>query len=180
MINKLVENHQIVQALWSAVNTSSGSLENVAPLVKKLLKTGAWKRREIPQLGRIVEFESFGKFITTKPLEGCGWPIEKVEALIRDDDEAVLLWRRAMTAPARRPLTNDNVITSEKPVQGNSKAYTLDRLDRERPDLLAKVGKGELSANAAAIEAGFRKPPTCRCPKCGYNGPATEFKPTKK
>ena len=41
---------------------------------------------------------------------------------------------------------------------GNAKPYTLRRLARDRPDLLDRVEAGELSANAAAIEAGFRKP----------------------
>ncbi len=43
---------------------------------------------------------------------------------------------------------------------GNSAAYTLARLDRDAPELAERVRKGELSANAAAIEAGFRKKPT--------------------
>lgn len=36
--------------------------------------------------------------------------------------------------------------------------YTLRRLARDNPALLDKVEAGELTANAAAIEAGFRKP----------------------
>jgi len=56
---------------------------------------------------------------------------------------------------------NDNVITR----QGNSRAYTLDRLKRQAPELFERVISGELSANAAAIEAGFRK--KRRCPHCG-------------
>jgi hypothetical protein len=47
-----------------------------------------------------------------------------------------------------------------RPKRGNSRAYTLDRLARERPDLFEQVKAGKLSANAAAIEAGFRKRPT--------------------
>ena len=42
------------------------------------------------------------------------------------------------------------------PSGGNRKDYTLDRLDRERPDLYERVVDGEMSANAAAIKAGFR------------------------
>jgi len=38
---------------------------------------------------------------------------------------------------------------------GTSRAYALARLDRDRPDLAQRVLSGELSANAAAIEAGF-------------------------
>ncbi len=48
----------------------------------------------------------------------------------------------------------DNVTPAQK---GNSKSYTLSRLERDRPDLFERVCGGELSANAAAIEAGFRK-----------------------
>jgi len=36
--------------------------------------------------------------------------------------------------------------------------YTMARLDRDRPDLAAKVDAGLMTSNAAAIEAGFRKP----------------------
>lgn len=47
--------------------------------------------------------------------------------------------------------------SSGKTGDGNSRAYTLNRLKRERPDLFELVVAGELSANAAAIRAGFRK-----------------------
>ena len=37
-------------------------------------------------------------------------------------------------------------------------AYFRTRLNRERPDLAARINRGELSIHAAAVEAGFRKP----------------------
>lgn len=37
--------------------------------------------------------------------------------------------------------------------QGTSRAYTLSRLQKERPDLFARVAAGELSAHRAAVEA---------------------------
>ncbi len=40
---------------------------------------------------------------------------------------------------------------------GTSREYTLRRLRRDRPELAEMVIGGKLSANAAAIEAGFRK-----------------------
>jgi hypothetical protein len=49
----------------------------------------------------------------------------------------------------------DNVSIS-KPKQGTSRAYTLARLSRERPDLYERVKARELSANAAATIAGWR------------------------
>ena len=42
--------------------------------------------------------------------------------------------------------------------RGNDKSYTLARLRRDEPELAKRVEAGELSANAAAIKAGFRYP----------------------
>lgn len=81
--------------------------------------------------------------------------IDTLERLCKDDSEALLLLRQVTTAPNHRPVSTDNVSTSEGS-HGNSKAYTLDRLSRDRPDLLERVKSGQLSANKAMIEAGFR------------------------
>jgi hypothetical protein len=51
----------------------------------------------------------------------------------------------------------DNITLKER---GTSTDYTVARLDRDRPDLAAHVRAGHMSANAAAIEAGFRHKPT--------------------
>ncbi len=47
-----------------------------------------------------------------------------------------------------------NIISN---IQGTDATYTLRRLKRDHPKLADRVIDGELSANAAAIEAGFRK-----------------------
>lgn len=52
----------------------------------------------------------------------------------------------------------DNVNLKTK--GGNDTEYTLRRLKRDAPELLDKVEAGELSVNAAAIQAGIRKKPT--------------------
>lgn len=43
------------------------------------------------------------------------------------------------------------------PSYGTDPTYIQRRLNRDRPDLAERVAKGELSAHAAAIEAGFRR-----------------------
>ncbi len=50
-----------------------------------------------------------------------------------------------------------NITLPEENERGTSQSYTLRRLRRDRPDLADKVIEKELSANAAAIEAGFRE-----------------------
>lgn len=51
----------------------------------------------------------------------------------------------------------DNVNKSERLKGGNDTDYTLRRLARDKPELLDKIESGELSVNAAAIQAGIRK-----------------------
>lgn len=51
----------------------------------------------------------------------------------------------------------DNITFSKE--RGTSATYTVRRLLRDNPDLAKEVQEGKLSANAAAIKAGFRKPP---------------------
>ena len=53
---------------------------------------------------------------------------------------------------------HDNVMEVRQPGYGNSKAHTLDVLKRKAPEKFRAVCNGELSANAAMIAAGLRKP----------------------
>ena len=57
-----------------------------------------------------------------------------------------------------RKSSSDNV----RPIKrgGNDTSYTLRRLARDAPEMLEKIEAGELSVNAAAIQAGIRKKPT--------------------
>jgi hypothetical protein len=133
-----------------------GSLSNFPGLMKEIIETKAWERRE--WRGKVFELPSLLDLITRKPLEGWGEDPEKVEALIESDPEVLSMWRKETTRANHRPLkSNDNIITSSKAKQGTGKAYTLDRLSKENPDLYQSVVNGELSANAAAIAAGWRK-----------------------
>jgi len=58
-----------------------------------------------------------------------------------------------------RPNKGNNItfIPTEDNARGTSREYTVRRLKRDRPDLAAMVIGGAMSANAAAIEAGFRR-----------------------
>jgi hypothetical protein len=80
--------------------------------------------------------------------------------------KTVILMRKILDAdrqnrrPPGRPKT---VYNAERDVHssraaGNSAAAALRRLERQRPDLLDLVLAGALSAHAAMIEAGLRKP----------------------
>lgn len=85
--------------------------------------------------GRVFQNSSFVEFITAKPLSGCGWPLDKVEALIKDDPEVLTLWREATVGGqgARNDLQHRCITTKLDADRG--KAYTLTRLKREAPEL---------------------------------------------
>lgn len=150
----LRERGNLVNSLCRAINDGTGDLENVPRLVKRVIITEAWRAR-IAADEREYKNNSFLEFITDKPLKGCGWSPVKVEALLKDVPEVLAMWRDATTP--KQGAHRDNVTMKRE--GGNSRAYTLARLKRERPDLFKRVVAGELSANAAAIEAEWRKPP---------------------
>ncbi len=70
---------------------------------------------------------------------------ERVEAVVRDDPEALAAWREAMKLqPGPKDSSVDNV-TRTKADKGNSRSYTVSRLQKQRPDLFERVKAGELS-----------------------------------
>jgi hypothetical protein len=65
------------------------------------------------------------------------------------------------------PLGNRNAAKVKDKNKGSNKTivslgrgadYTVARLDRDLPELAQAVRRGEITANAAAVQAGFRKP----------------------
>jgi hypothetical protein len=72
-------------------------------------------------------------------------------------------WYESVAAKSAEPIGAvgrpvDNASNRNISVKGGTSAdYTRKRLKRDRPDLLERVAEGEMSLNAAAIEAGFRK-----------------------
>lgn len=60
--------------------------------------------------------------------------------------------------PTKEEKGNPNNVRINK--FGNDTDYTLRRLARDAPEMLDRIEAGELSVNAAAIQAGIRKKPT--------------------
>ena len=147
--------------LDTALRGAELNLGSTASLIVAVIRHQAWQERRI-RTGQIVRHRSFLELLTTPPLEGFGEDPRRVEALLRDDAEALRMFREATTASPGRPSaekakeTNDNIISNGvTPKLGTSRAYLLDRLYRQTPGLYERVVAKELSARAAAIEAGF-------------------------
>lgn len=122
------------------------------------MKEGLWKERRI-RTKKVVTFDRFVEFLTTAPLEGLGEDPAAIKRMLSHDPESLTLFEEAMVGQhggSRAESKSDNVTLAER---GNTKGYTLRRLKKDHPELHAKVCAGEMSANAAAIEAGVRKVP---------------------
>lgn len=152
---------EVVGALRGALGDGKHGLGVFPKLLKRVLREGLWKERVIQKTRQHVEFERFEKFISTPPLEGLGADIGLIRNLIRDDVEALEMFDAAVQGKhggdhKSEAINFDNVQVGAAPT-GNSKQAAIRRLRKQRPDLLEKVKAGEMSAHAAAREAGFRK-----------------------
>lgn len=138
-----------------------GSLSSFPGLIKKIIREKAWERRE--HNGRIYELPSLKDLVTRKPLEGWGEDVNAIEALLKSDPEALQMWNNEMKRShggdrksEQAKIKPDNISLGQD--YGTSKAHSLDVLKRKAPEKFQAVCNGELSANAAMIAAGLRKP----------------------
>jgi hypothetical protein len=152
-----IEKAELVQTTVDCFRRGCGSLENLPGLIAKVIEVKAWESRL--HHGRLYELPSLRDLVTRKPPEGWGQNPDKIEALLKDSPEVLACWREEMKHKTGPKAESDlcNNITETTKGTGTSKAYTLSRLKRENAELFQQVVAGELSANAAAIKAGWRK-----------------------
>jgi len=154
-----IERAQLCQSTIESLYEATGGLRQFPSLLKKVIATRAWERRKVG--GKVIELKSLRELIVSKPVYGWGEDPAQVEAVIRDDPEALSAFREAMLGKPGRPKAGaespDNVrgITDE---HGNSRAYSIARVQREcDPETVAAVMSGDLSPNAALVKAGVRE-----------------------
>ncbi len=152
-----IERGQLCQSTIESLYEATGGLRQFPSLLKKVIATRAWERRTVH--GKVVELGSLRELITAKPVSGWGEDPSKVEAVIRDDPEALAAFREAMKHQGERPnLCNNVTEVDAEAITGNSRAYSISRVQREcDPDTVAAVMAGEMSPNAALVKAGVRE-----------------------
>jgi len=165
---KDIDSEVKVDALIQAVNRGDRAIDDIPDLVEDVIDSGAWKERE---KGRDTDetFDSFREFCTTAPSHGLGCEVERLRNLCRDRPEVVKKIEEHTKADHGGDRRSEDAQTKFDNIKlenegesegaastGTSKSYTLQRLERDAPELYEKVVADEMSANAAAIEAGFR------------------------
>ncbi len=156
-----VEKGQLCQSTIESLYEATGGMKQFPGLLKKIIANRAWERRV--NKGKVIELASLRELITEKPIRGWGEDVRTVEAVIKDDPEALAMFREAMKL---KPGTRTDLTTNSSEdagharntIHGNTRAYSIDRVKREcEPDVVAKVMSGEMSPNAALVKAGIRE-----------------------
>lgn len=185
-IGPLVDNWMAVEGLQRTVSAAPMQMRTFCSGLSIVIRQRAWVRFYNPHAKALVEYEptrdGFIQFVTTKFPNGLGSTIDQLRQLLADfPNERALMEELLARGPggANNPYGCKGAPEPEDTInhyavmvdsgqgeaaspaeQGNSVGYAVRRLSRERPDLLDKVKAGELSCNAAMIEAGFRRVPT--------------------
>jgi hypothetical protein len=151
-VSDIVYSTIVVKQVESALESGGRLLDSLPHQIEKLLDGLLWMEWKNYK-GEVVRCETFQGFLGI-----VKWDSKKVEYLLKDAPKIQTKWREAMKMkPGPKDNSLCNNVTETKAITGNSKSYTLSRLKRELPELFERVCNKELSANAAAIQAGWRK-----------------------
>lgn len=161
MTDRLYEAGLIVGHLSRALLDGTRDLGLIPGLIKRIIQDDMWQEYCDPKSGRRYgPFPSFESFIEMPARNGgLGMTVRELLGLCVNDIAARDAIDRACQRsdnPGRRTDLVDNVNKVLRP-DGNSEAAALRRLRKDRPDLLERVLSGELTAHAAARQAGFRR-----------------------
>lgn len=156
-MNELHFNGEFVQSVQRGVKEEKHLMCSLPGLIVVMIRDGIWKDRIVPLTGERATFEDFEEFVTAPPLQGLGVTMDILKKVCRGEMEALDMIDRAMQGrQGERTDLFDNVKEVKAPT-GNSTDAALRRLRKDAPELHQRVLSGELSPNAAMVEAGFRK-----------------------
>lgn len=156
MTDVMRERGTVVNSAAQMLASGDVNLDTLPDLILRIINEDMWQQRAIPQHNWQLTpvFGSFEEFCTTGPLDGLGVSVPSLRDLCRRNIRAQEAIDRA-TQHETGVHGGYNIPTRP---EGTSQAKALRRLRKDRPDLLERVLDGELSAHAAAVQAGFRHP----------------------
>ncbi|MGC1416885.1 MAG: hypothetical protein WA817_16485 [Candidatus Acidiferrum sp.] len=172
------ERERVVTRMYQFVHGTEAGFQYLPGVLKRALEYEVWKEREISGLTmngarKRVSYSCFQAFAEAKPPGGLGATLDLLHRIVRGTPGEDLL-TQLLKKPTGGQPGNQNAATEERETTskktnvdnihvrsevrptGTSSSAALRRLRKSRPDLHKKVLEGELSANAAAVKAGFR------------------------
>jgi len=157
---------KVLQDAQECLSRGEGAYGALPSVVKSMIRDEVWKHLADKNGKCFADFPSFVEYNLWWGLETS---YDRLIDFCRDDAECRQMLLEQMPAVSKpgAPEGNSNAakennkpdnIRVDSNSYGTSATHTLKRLKRDNPELAERVVNGELSANAAAIEAGFRKP----------------------
>lgn len=148
--------------LQNYVATGTDDLDMVTSLVGKVIESGSWRKFTTPN-GFPVAHESFQGFVTADRWDGLGTSRDALVAWVREQDPEVAAlvekaWRDEVPAANKNGANQHTGCGGTSPKMREGSDGILARLKRDDPDLARQVVAGDITANAAARQKGWRKP----------------------
>lgn len=148
--------------LQNYVATGTDDLDMVTNLVGKVIESGSWREFTTPN-GFPVAHSTFQSFVTADRWDGLGTSRDALVAWVREQDPVVAdlverAWRGEVPAANKVGRPENNVGATNIRDKANQSDHILARLKRDDPDMAQAVIDGQLTANAAARQKGWRKP----------------------
>lgn len=156
-----------VSMLQRYIENGGHDSDMIASLLRDVLDGGSWTEFKSP-VGFTHHHESFRSFVETDRWEGLGTTKDALVAWVKVADPGLA---KRVEAEWKREIPSANVNGGSRkanqprdtrlmtPAAGSDTSErVLSRLKRDDPDLAEKVVNGEITANAAAVRKGWRKP----------------------
>lgn len=147
---------------WQDVQRAGQGLRaeahDTAHSIGVMLLRQSWRRFTRPG-GRVVEWDDFRAFVEAPLPDGLETDLKDLEWVCRRQPDVLDLIDQAVQKPKHVRRSDGDTITITDPnARGTARLSALRKLRSDRPDLHAQVLAGDLSAHAAMVAAGFRRP----------------------
>lgn len=179
-------NHKLVKALQKSIASGTNDIATISASIVEMFEREppAFCERYDPSRKQrwSAKREQFLEFVAAPVPDGLGTTVKELRKMLKGKARTLLelavargpggannpkglgghTGKEQPAQPEEGLVNRDNVTVDKSgPVRqgGNATSYALDRLRRDRPDLLARVNSEELTVNAASKLAGHRKDP---------------------
>lgn len=154
---------QVVAELKYMLNRGRNESDSIAALLKRIIDGQIWRGYASETTGMKRGYLSFRQFVTEdlkiKKIDTLVGLVEPVDTRVAEHAKKLWLGETPTAAKHGEVGRGRNRDRATNSIQGGDTAEsTLARLKRDHPDLAQQVIDGELTANAAARQLGWRKP----------------------